>query len=178
MDKNIVVRKVKSVDAEQFIRLRNYVWRDAYKHIFPEEVFEYRDLKVEENIKNFDKKFYNDNTRICYVAEDGDKIVGVMFGQISSEYDYFKEKGYADLEVLYIHPEYQGMGIAGKMKNLFIDWLKERGIKKYVIGVLKDNLNARKVYEKWGGFLEDYSKKFVMLNVGYDEVFYTYNINN
>ena len=43
-------------------------------------------------------------------------------------------------------------------------------------GVLKDNLKARAVYEKWGGVLDDYTQPIVKLGVGYDEVFYTYNI--
>ena len=46
----------------------------------------------------------------------------------------------------------------------------------YVIGVLKDNQKARRIYEKWGGKLEDFMQPFVKLGVNYDEVFYTYNI--
>jgi inosine/xanthosine triphosphate pyrophosphatase family protein len=45
-----------------------------------------------------------------------------------------------------------------------------------VIGVLKDNHKARKVYEKWGGKLDNHEQPFVKLGVGYDEVFYTYEL--
>lgn len=47
---------------------------------------------------------------------------------------------------------------------------------KFVDGVLKDNHNARKVYEKWGGKLDEYTQPFVKLGVSYDEVFYTYDL--
>ena len=43
--KNIIIRKVKSEDAEQYIKLGNLVWRIAYRHIFPEEVFIDRESK-------------------------------------------------------------------------------------------------------------------------------------
>lgn len=45
-----------------------------------------------------------------------------------------------------------------------------------MIGVLKENDKARKVYEKWGGKLDKYTQPFVKLGVGYDEVFYTYEL--
>ena len=174
--KNIIIRKVQPVDAEQFIKLVNYVWRVTYSHIFPEAVFIDREKKAETRIKEFDKYYYNDNTKMVYVAEHGEKIVGVIFGRIDSGYEYFNEKGYADLEALYIHPDYQGLGISSKFKNLFLNWAKENGATKFIIGVLKDNLNARKVYEKWGGKLDEHTQPFVKLGVGYDEVFYTYNL--
>ena len=53
---------------------------------------------------------------------------------------------------------------------------KEKNADKYVIGVLKDNTKARKVYEAWGGTLVDYEHDFVVMNVGYPEAFYTYEI--
>ena len=45
-----------------------------------------------------------------------------------------------------------------------------------VIGVLKENTKARKVYESWGGTLSEYEQVFVQMKVGYPEVFYTYKI--
>ena len=39
MNKGIVFRKVKKEDARGWYTLVNKVWRDAYKDIFPEEVF-------------------------------------------------------------------------------------------------------------------------------------------
>ena len=36
----VVIRKVKVSDAEQYVKLHNLVWKDAYRNIFPEEVFE------------------------------------------------------------------------------------------------------------------------------------------
>lgn len=177
LDKNnILIRKVKTSDAEQYIRLKNLVWRDAYKEIFPEEVFDEMDNKVEEKVKTFSTNYYNDNTKICYVAELDGNIVGLMYGTIKSMYEHFAKEGYADLVALYIKPEYQRCGIATKFKEIFKGWAKENGADKFVIGVLKENKKARNIYEKWGGKLDMHEQEFVKLNKGYDEIFYTYDL--
>ena len=173
---NVVIRKVKSADAEQYIELRNLVWKDAYKNIFPAEVFVAKENRSKAEIKDFDKTYFNDNKVITYVAEINGKLVGLLWGKMESEYSYFNDLGCADLMAMYIHPDYQGLGIASKFKNIFINWAKENGAKHFVIGVLKDNNKARKVYEKWGGNLSNYTSQFVQLNKEYEEVFYMYKL--
>ena len=176
MKTNFNIRKTEPKDAEQHVRLGLTVWRYAYKNIFPEEVFIDKENKAEDKIKNFDKNIQNDNMSLSYVAESDGKIVGFVFGRMLSHYEHFGKMGYADLEALYIHPDYQGLGIGSKLKKIFVDWAKSNGATKFVIGVLKDNHNARKVYEKWGGKLDEYTQPFVKLGVSYDEVFYTYDL--
>lgn len=173
---SILIRKVTNSDARQYIELINSVWRDAYKNIFQEEVFIDRERETENRIKSFADKSYNDNKRLCYVVECNDVIVGAIYGTIESTYEHFLESDFADLVALYINPKYQGKGIGTKLKNIFEDWARKNGAKKYVIGVLKDNSNARRVYERWGGELDDWEQKFYKLDVGYDEVFYKYNL--
>lgn len=173
---SIIIRKVENNDAKQYIELINSVWRVAYKNILPEEVFIDREKAAENKIKNFGNKFYNDNEIICYVAECNGIIVGAMNGSIKSTYEHFVKDGFADLVALYINPKYQGKGIGTKLKNIFEEWARENGATKYIIGVLKKNNNARKVYESWGGKLDDWEEKFYKLGIGYDEVFYKYNL--
>ena len=172
----IKIRPVEQKDAEQYVKLINYVWRVAYSHIFPEEVFIEREACESERIKNFDANKLNDDKTICYVVEDDGKVVAAMLGSINSDYEYFKNRTYADLCVLYILPEYQGQGFASNLKKIFIDFAKSKGYNKFVIGVLKDNHKARIIYEKWGGKLSDYSSYIEKCGSKYDEVFYTYDI--
>ena len=172
----INIRKVEQKDAKEYIELVNFVWRSAYSHIFPDEVFVERENSAVERINSFDAAKLNDEQTVCWVAENEGKLVGVMLGTTNSDYEYFKKQNYADLCVLYILPEFQGMGIASRLKEKFLDFIKEKGYKKFVIGVLKDNNKARKVYEKWGGKLDEYSSFITKVNKNYDEVFYTYDI--
>ena len=175
MDKSLLtIRKVKPEDARGWVILHNKVWRDAYSHIFPEEVFIDREIKLEEKIKTFTDKMKNDSESMAYVAEYNGKIVGTMCGSITSSYNHFDK--YADLIGLYVDPKYQGLGIGSSLKNIFENWAIEHGATQYVIGVLKDNIKARKVYEAWGGKLSEFEEDFVKLGVGYPEVFYTYDL--
>ena len=172
----ILIRKVRNDDAKQYIELINSVWRDAYKNIFPEDVFIDREREKENKIKTFAEKFYNDNKRLCYAAECNGIIVGAINGTIKSTYEHFLDDDFADLVALYINPNYQGKGIGTKLKNIFEDWARKNGAKKYIIGVLKDNISARKIYESWGGELDNWKQKIYKLGVEYDEVFYKYNL--
>ena len=172
----IKIRKATALDAEQYIKLRNKVWRFAYKHIFPVEVFDEMDSLLEKHIQAFPTIYYNDQTRLTYVAEVDGKVVGILFGKMQSGYDYFAAKNYSDLVALYVDMNYQGLGIASQFKKLFFDWAKNNGSQKLVIGVLKDNHPARKIYEKWGGNLDNHTQPFIRLGVPYDEVFYTYDL--
>lgn len=176
MDENIVIRPVKPEDAEQYIKLTNFVWRDAYKHIFPEEVFATKESRAQDMIKTFADVVYHGKDKLCYVAEVESKIIGFVFARLGTNYEHFVNIIDAELMAMYILPEYQGKGLGTKFKNLFIDWAKDKGVKNFVLGVLKDNHKARKVYESWNGELDKYMEPFVSLGVEYDEVFYTFNL--
>ena len=176
-DKDLIkIRKIKLEDASKFCILKNKVWRDAYKDIFPEEVFLEKENEVEEKALKLKEKLKKGlENAIIYVAEYEGKLVGLMCATLKTSYEHFGEE-YADLEALYIDPEYQGLGIGSRFKNIFEEWARENGFTKYVIGVLKENHKARKVYESWGGVLQDYEQGFVKLGVSYPEVFYVVNL--
>ena len=177
MNTNIVIRPVRAEDAEQYINLTNFVWRDAYKDIFPEEVFIEREKGAIEKIKSFPGVVKNGGDYFVNVAEDNGKVVGFISARLGTNYEHFIKENIAEIMAMYILPEYQGFGLGSKFKNLFVEWLKQNNAKEFVIGVLKDNHKARKVYEKWGGKLDNYTQPFELLGVEYDEVFYTYNLS-
>ena len=175
MADEIVIRKFEFNDAEQCANLNALVWQDAYKHIFPMQVFENQQKHINDKIKMFQNGIGNENI-LTYVAEVEGEIVGYISGALVSEYEYFAEKGYADMLAVYIKPQYQQKGIAKQFRQIFVGWLKENQKNKYVVGVLAQNNKARLVYEKWGGELSDYKQSFTMLGNDYSEVFYTYII--
>jgi len=98
-----------------------------------------------------------------------------MCGNINSLYEYFKAD-YADLKAIYIDPKFQRLGIGSAFKDIFEKWAKKNGATKYVIGVLKDNIKARKVYELWGGRLSEYENNYSKLDIEYPEVFYIFDL--
>ena len=168
-------RQVRKEDGYEWYSLLDEVWRVAYAHILPTEVFDTRDKYREYRAQNYTVEKFVGERKTAYVAEHEGKIVGLMFGTLDSDYEDFKGD-YADLVALYVYPEYQGKGIGTALRDIFVAWAKEKKADKYVIGVLKENTKARKVYESWGGALSEHEHEFVQMDVGYPEVFYTYKI--
>ena len=172
----VEIRKTTSQDSEDLIKLNNLVWRDAYSLIFSEQVFVERENNNLARIE-FKKNFkFNQNGSVNLVAVVNGEIVAYLDGQIESQYEYFKNLGYADLCAIYINPKFQRAGIGTMLFNKFVAEIKRLGATKFVIGVLKDNLKARKVYEKWGGKLNNHTQPLTKLNKDYEEVFYTFKI--
>ena len=170
----LIIRKVKETDARGWHMLANKVWKDAYKNIFPEEVFIEKENKLEEKVKGFKDRIINNNKNIAYVAEYNNEIIGIMSGCISAPYENFNN--YAELIGLYIDKDFQGYGIGTKFKNIFEEWINENNVNKYIIGVLKDNKKAQEVYKSWGGTLSNYEEDFIKLDKAYKEVFYIFNL--
>ena len=176
MDKNIIIRPVRPEDAEEYFKVNNAAWRDAYKHIFPEEVFVQKESNTPNMIKTFAQFVYHGKDQICYVAEVNGKMIGFVTGRLTANNAHFAKDNFAELMAIYILPEYQSQGLGSKFKNLFVDWAKKNGATKFVIGVLKDNHKARKAYEKWGGKLDSHTQPFIKLGTSYTEVFYVFDL--
>mgnify|MGYP004453027235 FL=1 len=117
-EEKLIIRKVNRNDGYEWIKLVNKVWREAYKHIFPEEVFIEKEKNVDKKLATFSERIKNDDQNIAYVAEVDGKIIGIMCGSINSKYEHF-ESEYADLNAIYIDPKYQGKGIGSSLKNIF-----------------------------------------------------------
>ena len=171
------IRKTRISDAVDWVRLKNTVWRTAYKDIMPVEVFDEQQSLEQKKIDKFIENFDGPQGTIGYVAIDNGKLVALVDATIISYHDYYKNLGYADLGALYILPEYQHNGLGYKLFSLVVEEFKSHGCDKMVIGVLKDNIQARRAYEKWGGKLTDVQTDFVKLDVPYIEVYYEYDVN-
>ena len=170
--KNIIIRKTEETDAEQYVKLHMKVWRSAYGHFMPEEIFTDNETKMNERISNFRNRM----GEIDYVATDGEKIIAFVVGKSISQYEHYEKLGYSELTGIYIDPDYQHIGLGKKLFDLIVSELRKLGKTKMVIGVLKDNLQARKAYEKWGCELDTYEKPFEKMGHVFPEVFYIFNL--
>jgi hypothetical protein len=89
----IIIRKARLEDAERYVDLNNLVWRDAYKHIFPEEVFIEKENMKDIKMAQF-CEYVESEENIVYVAEKAGELVGLMLAGTSSFYSYYAELGY------------------------------------------------------------------------------------
>jgi len=173
----IQIRKTTLDDVEHIVKLGNAVWRSAYAHILPKKVFDEKDAKVDERIKQAKEIGVNTNDRIDLVAVCGDKIVAFVTGTVVSGYDRYKEMDYADLMAIYVDPECQHAGLGRILFDKVVAFFKEQKRKHMVIGVLKENTQALKAYEKWGGKLDTYEMPFTRSGFTTTEVFYIFDLN-
>ena len=173
----IKIRKTAVDDIEEGFRLVNRIWRIAYAHIMPKEIFDQRDAALDEKIKKAKEAGVNKDGRIDYVAVDGDRIVAIVKGTSVSGYKRYRNMDYADLTAVYIDPEYQRQGLGKKLFDKVVEFFKSQGRTRMTIGVLKENHAARKAYEKWGGRLDGYEKYFVKQGHSFPEVFYLYDLD-
>ena len=85
----------------------------------------------------------NNNTH-AFVCEENNKIVGYI-------YCYVNNESIGILDALYIEKEYRGLGIATKLIELAINWLKDEKLVKLIeISVMDKNKLAKKLYKKLG----------------------------
>lgn len=84
--------------------------------------------------------------RIILVARLEERIVGhLQLFRIPDE----RRKGVTEL-FIYIHQDFQNLGLGTKMMKKAIELAKERGFHRIGLTVVADNLRAIKVYEKVG----------------------------
>lgn len=86
----------------------------------------------------------NNNNTHAFVCEENNKIVGYI-------YCYVNNESIGILDALYIEKEYRGLGIATKLIELAINWLKDEKLVKLIeISVMDKNELAKKLYKKLG----------------------------
>ena len=89
--------------------------------------------------------------RICFVALDGEKIVAYSWINLDAGYvsDYKKEEVAYSFDT-YVSDEYRNSGIAVYLQTKIWIYLRDRGYKKVIASVAKNNLPAKKAWRKVG----------------------------
>ena len=83
---------------------------------------------------------------ITLIARSEERVVGHLY---MFRTPYERRKGVADL-LIYIHQDFQDLGLGTRMMGKGIEIAKERGFHRLGLTVVADNHRAIKVYEKVG----------------------------
>ena len=85
------------------------------------------------------------------VAEENEKIVGYLAGSINEEgaYSYYEGKT-AELQNMFIMPNYRKFGVGSKLIYEFENWSKENQVKRMMVTASIDNEVAQRFYRKNG----------------------------
>lgn len=119
-----------------------------------DDLDKFKGIVNERKIKLFRKRFKKD--RICFIALDQEKIA--YFGWISFDDEYesifqirvkvnHKEAYWFDCHTM---PQYRYNGLHSAITAKALIYLKDKGFKKVLTHVMKDNIYSRKAFEKLG----------------------------
>jgi ribosomal protein S18 acetylase RimI-like enzyme len=85
---------------------------------------------------------------ICFICEDYNRIVGMVFFFPSNNPDEHFEKNWSYIRLLGVHPEYNGKGIAKKLMQMSIEEAAASGEKIIALHTSEYMKVARHIYEK------------------------------
>ena len=148
----ISCREGKLSDAWAIGRLHVDSWRETYAGLLPDELLD--SLSVEARSAMWSSVLGEpDGSRqtAVFVAESGGEIVG--FGACGGQRDEgLRNRGFiAEIGALYVRKSNQGAGIGRCLMGHLARKLLEQGRAAASLWVLRENISARRFYERMGG---------------------------
>lgn len=111
--------------------------------------------------------------RILLVSEAEDKLIGQIFIQLNTiPADPLKLPATGYLYSFRVRSEYRNLGIGTALVQSAEDKLSQRAFRRVLIGVAKDNMRARRLYQRLGySFLVEDSGEWSFIDHKNDERF-------
>ena len=140
------IRKATKKDLESLVELNISLAkyeRKICKHLVdPEKV-------RKEYAKEYENRFKQKKS-IFFVAEENEKIVGYILGEVQRPYHphIFKNRGY--IVDAFVLKKYRGKGIGEKLTERLIEWFKSKGIKWIKVSAYTNNEIRIKFWKKMG----------------------------
>lgn len=147
------VRKAVKSDSLDLANIIVESWKSAYSDIIPkDEITKY--LDKERRQRQFER--FIEDEEIVLIGYLNDIACGLVFANKENDQG-LEECG--SIYSIYMLQEYWGKGLSAKLMDSVLDILKEKGCKRASLWVYKDNIRARRFYEKCG-FIYDGNKKY------------------
>jgi ribosomal protein S18 acetylase RimI-like enzyme len=141
------IRRGTPDDAPAIANVRVDTWRSAYRGLVPDALLD--GLDATEITASWRRGLESiDPTRVAFVADVGDQVVGFATGGRPRH----EKEGYrGEVYALYVRDAYQGKGIGRALLREAAGELVKRGLSPIVIWTLFDNPASRGFYESLGG---------------------------
>jgi len=128
-------------------------WQVAYRGIMPDELLDNISVKQREEGWRLHLKSAGE----AYLVRSSSAAIGVI--EISDFRDAIPEfSGWGEIPVIYLLPEYYGLGLGGRLMQFALVLLAERGRENVGIWVLEKNTRAIGFYQKHGFLRSEHSK--------------------
>ena len=128
--------------------------------LFDEELEKYDEtINCDWPLSDKGAKFYRDRVEgddgCGFVLIKDGEIVGYLVGSLSGDEFYRNVDSFAELDDMFILAEHRSGGYGGMLYDKFIEWCKEKGVKRLKVLVTVRNKGAIRFYKKKG--FEDYN---------------------
>lgn len=142
-----VIRLASLADLEAIIQFYSFMWQTTYQGMV-DAAYLSRMSTSPHVYRTFQSLLapWRHDTRVLLLLQ-GEQIIGLaMGGRWRDELSDHEFENYA----LYIHPEYQHMGLGYRLWRARAEHMRALGATKLHTWVFEDNGRARAAYEKWG----------------------------
>jgi ribosomal protein S18 acetylase RimI-like enzyme len=139
----IDIRPARASDAAQLADVHAEAWREAYSGIIPA-------LTLERMIVRRSGLWWRDvlGRRPILVLDVGGTVAGyASFAPGNSR----GNPGAAEVQEIYLRPEYQGIGLGARLFRAVLKRIKARGYARVLVRALADNDRANGFYARYGG---------------------------
>lgn len=172
-DSNVAQIRVATLDdANALAGMHVASWRETYTGLLPDKLLS--SLSVEARAAVWVKIMQEPVTEystVVYLAEHAGSIVG--FGSCGAQRtESLRGKGYdGEISAIYVLREFQKRSIGRHLFSAMTSDLKRRAFNAAALWVLRDNLSARRFYERYGAEVvaerEDLRDGAVLLELAY-----------
>ncbi|QGA80393.1 GNAT family N-acetyltransferase [Candidatus Nanohalobium constans] len=108
-----------------------------------------------EEAANWYRERINQGNGFAVVAQEDQTVIGYAIGVTESAEEFRTTDTLAELETMYLQPQYRGQGIGSKLVQEFKDWAREKGADRLRVEASAENEDAIRFYQENG--FEDYS---------------------
>lgn len=138
----MIIRKATLDDAKKILEYLKIVGGESDNLTFGNEGI---NLSIEEE-QNYLKNILHSSSNLCIVADDNERIVGVL-NLIANSKNRLLHNSEIGVSVI---KEYWHKGIGSKLLQYAIEFAMTKGIENINLTVKSDNENAIKLYQKFG----------------------------
>jgi ribosomal protein S18 acetylase RimI-like enzyme len=140
-----LVRRAEPEDAAGIAKVHVATWRTAYRGLLSDDFL--ASLNESAYAERWRRTLTAAQDRV-FVAESADGVIGFA----SAGKERAGENGYSgELYAIYVLREAQGHGHGRRLVQAVVGGLRELGLPDMIVWVLRDNVPARRFYERLGG---------------------------
>ena len=138
------MRAAGPADAPELSRVHAESWRAAYPGMVPQGYLD--ELREDHWVEAFTDWLSTGRMKALMLLEDGRAVGASVYGPAREE----ALAGWGEVVTLYLLPEAFGRGLGGALLQSVLEDLRREGFSSAFLWALRENLRARRFYEKQG----------------------------